>query len=930
MEMSEVAGSLRPGSRWLTPDDPFVGRERECRLLEGMAGSVTGGGAAGVILGDAGIGKTALLGQIARTSTARIAWVRGTESEAVLPFAAAADLLKPFREHFRGLPPAQRHALEIALAISEGAVAGPLAVCAGALGVLAAAGEQRPLLVLVDDLQWVDSASQQLLIFVARRLADEHVVLLFAVRDQPGVPLPTHDLPVLRLSGLSLSECVELAARRRFVVAPEVLASIVAATNGNPLAVLETLARGVSSRSRPGGEQAIAVGQSVEHAWRGVLERLPDRTRRALFAIAITRLARAPGLHVVLDALDLSIADLGPAEEQDLVHVDSDAVDLRHPLLRCVLIDSTPLDVRLSTYRALAEVVHDDLRPWFLSQSVIGPDDEMALELEAAAVSARRRSGYDAAGLLAERSAQLTLDPEARARRLLEAATDGLLGGDPSAAGRAEEALSLRSDAEFLADATLVRGRALAWMGYPAQAYEELTKAAVELMGPWPQRAAGLLAEATLPAAMAGRPDQAIEAALQAEEGFADAPTFRVLAMAGKAYVLCGRVQEGRTRLDAARARIASADPVYDQQAMAILGRGRLWSEEYEEARSTLSTTIDNARQCAAPAILAFALNTRCEVHTWRGQWAAAYADATESLQWAEELHQPAMIGYSLMLLARIDAGRGERDRWEAQIDRARHEAGAFGVDCLRVYEAGVLGFAALTDGDPPIAVEHLERAWGSTTASGMGNPNVVPFAADLVEAHLRCGNPDRASELLAGLDGMAQATGLVFPAAAALRCHGLMADDVDEAADLFASARAVHARQPMPFEQARTLLCEGEVLRRVRRPMAARSPLSEAQAIFERLGAGPWAARAGTELGATGYRATRERDDPFALDILTPQELQIARMIAGGRNNAEAAAALFISRKTVEAHLTRVYRKLAIRSRSELTRTLVARGVVD
>lgn len=642
------------------------------------------------------------------------------------------------------------------------------------------------------------------------------------------------------------------------------------------------------------------------------------------------RFSRSPGLHVVFDALGLSIADLEPAERHGLIHIGSDAVELRHPLLRCVLINSIPLDVRLSTYRALADVVEDDLRPWYLSQSIIGPDNAMALELADAAERARRRSGYGAAGLLSERSAELTRDPETRARRLLEAATDGLLAGDPASAGRAEQALRLRSDAEFVADAMLVRGRALAWMGYPTQAYEELSRTALGLEGLLPQQAAGLLAEATLPAAMAGRPDQAIEAALRAEQCLAGPATFRVLAMLGRAYVLSGRVQEGRERLDAAQARLVSADPVHDQQAVAFLGRGRLWTEEFEEARSTLSATIESARQGATPAVLALALSTRSEVQIWNGQWAAAYADATESLQWAEELHQPAMVGYSLMLLARIDAGRGERDRWEAQIERARRETGVFGVDCLPVYEAGVLGFAALGDGEPPTAVEHLERAWDSTTAAGMGNPNVVPFAADLVEAHIRCGNLDRAATLLECLDESARATGLVYPTAAAIRCHGLLADDVDQAAELFASARIAYSRRPMPFEQARTLLCEGETLRRGRRPGAARGPLNEAQAIFERLGARPWAARARTELGAAGYRATRERDDLLPLEILTPQELQIARMIASGRNNAEAAAALFISRKTIEAHLTRVYRKLAVRSRSELTRMLMARGIVD
>ena len=273
MAMFAVAERFAEGLAEGPPDDTLVGRSRERQLLQALVGSVAGGGASGVVLGEPGIGKTALLREVARHYRDRVCWVRGDESEAVLPFAAAADLLTPFRSVLGSLPCAQRQALEVALALADGPPPNPLAVCAGALGVLAAAGDEQPLVVVVDDLQWIDPESRQLMLFVARRLATEHVVMLFAARDVPGLPCPMGDLPTLRLSGLELGECELLARRRGLAVSRDVLGSIVRATGGNPLAVLETITRGSSLTAA--GEPDVTVGLSAQRAWRGVLYRLP-------------------------------------------------------------------------------------------------------------------------------------------------------------------------------------------------------------------------------------------------------------------------------------------------------------------------------------------------------------------------------------------------------------------------------------------------------------------------------------------------------------------------------------------------------------------------------------------------------------------------------------------------------------------------------
>jgi len=312
----------------------------------------------------------------------------------------------------------------------------------------------------------------------------------------------------------------------------------------------------------------------------------------------------------------------------------------------------------------------------------------------------------------------------------------------------------------------------------------------------------------------------------------------------------------------------------------------------------------------------------------WAGRWAEAQADAAESLRWAEEMGHTSSVGYSLVCLARLDAQRGDRVGCAERILRARREVGPYRIGGLEPHFTDVLGLAALAGGDYEEAATQLDQTFRDTERTRMGNPRVIPFAADLIEAHVRAGHPERAREPLAWLCDAADRTELIWPRAVLARCRGLLAETLEHAEQHFAVAEREHRRQEHPFELARTLLCRGEALRRFRRPAAGRVPLTAAHACFESLGATPWARRAAAELAAAGQR-TLPSSTPAALDLLSPQEVQVARAIAGGLNNAEAASVLFVSRKTVEAHLTRIYRKLGVRSRTDLTRTLVSAGLV-
>jgi DNA-binding CsgD family transcriptional regulator len=354
------------------------------------------------------------------------------------------------------------------------------------------------------------------------------------------------------------------------------------------------------------------------------------------------------------------------------------------------------------------------------------------------------------------------------------------------------------------------------------------------------------------------------------------------------------------------------------------LSLAELWSERPECARTAVNAALCQARRGHSPSLLALALAVRSDLGHRTGDWAAAEADALESITVAGRMTPNGVIAFGLLALARLEAARGGKDRCAALLARSRKEAGPFGVDLRLLLEPAIRGLAALTAGEPGAALEPLESAWAHAESGGVGNPGVVPFLADLAEAHARCGNSGRAREVVSLLEERASRLDLRGLLAGAWRCRGLLAADVGEATAAFAMARDAGDVRSAPFEYARTLLCEGEVLRRLRRPAAARPALRRAVDVFEGLGALAWAGRAAAELSAAGDHPGA-KTGPLTTDVLTPQQLRIARLIAAGHNNVETAEALFLSRKTVEAHLTQVYRKLGVRSRTQLTNALNA-----
>jgi DNA-binding CsgD family transcriptional regulator len=897
-----------------------------------------------MIHGEPGMGKTSLLDFIAdcsKRSDARILSTRGIESEAVLPFAGITDLLSPLRAHLVTLPAIQREALEVCLALSAGPPRGPLAACAGAMGVLTAAADECPLVILVDDFQWLDAESAQILLFVARRLSDEPLAMVLAVRVEPDVALPDAGLPVLSLTGLTTEECAQLATAMNRPVSRQRLASLVGSTGGNPLAVVERLRRGGRDEGSWAGPEGPGLHHSLERTWGRLFDQLPEDARTALFVVVADQ--DAGGRHAVqaLKSLGLSLASLGPAERLSLVASSADAIRLRHPLLRPVVLARTPLAGRVKGYRALAEIADGYSRSWYLAAAAIGPDEAVATALVAAAGEARQRNGLRASARTLHRAAELTANPLVRAERLLQAAHDAHLAGDsPSAVASCEEALSYRGDPSFAVEVQRVAGAALTWMGEPARAVEGMTAAAARARPHDLTRTAQILAEAISPACMQGNVHvvrdlaEQIEGIWRESTNTAAAATPTAFALVAEAFSLNGDIDRAALYVRRAEELLPSSNPIEDLLGVGFLGLTLSQCERYTEARRHQATLLEAARRLGSPTILSFALCLSAEIGWWSGRWTTAYADAAEALQWSSENGQPGLVGQSLSMLDRLDAARGDRASCEAHVDRGRREVEPRGVGCMPVHSLAALGLAALSVGDLADAVTKLQQSWDLACGLGVGNPDVVPMAGDLAEALARTGENGRCAQVLHWLENRATSTGLAYPRAVAWRARGILATDADHAQALFAkSLSALGDADQIPFERARTLLCSGAALRRNRRPVAAREPLNRALALFDGLGARPWAARTSAELAASGVKDQRFTMAPTAamrLKELSPQELQVARVAARGQNNIEVAAALFVSRKTVEAHLTRVYRKLGIRSRTELARILLANGIPD
>jgi ATP/maltotriose-dependent transcriptional regulator MalT len=910
------------------------GREAECLRLDGLLNAAREGTSSALLIrGEPGVGKSALLRYAQDHATGMTTVVaRGMESESELPFAGLADLVRPLSHALAGIPPLQAAVLAGAVALGPPVEGDRFAVCAATLSMLAAAAESSPLLVIVDDIQWLDTGSAEAVLFAARRIRAEGVVLLFAIREGEPTALDLSDLPLLTLIGLDEEDSIHLLADQTTVpVAPRVAAAIHAATRGNPLALMEiptllTKAQRIGIEPLP---DPLPSGPRLEHAFVRRAAALPVQTQRALLVAAASESTDIGPVRQAIEQLDIAPQALDAAENAGLVSLDGADVRFRHPLIRSAIYQSATAVNRREAHRALARALEAepdaDRRTWHLAAAAEEPDESVASDLEQTAIRSMARSGYAASGRAFDRAARLTPDPGDRARRLLAAANAFYLAGrHDEALHRLDEATACVPNPRGRSEIQHLRAVIEMWGRSPMVAHELLMAEAERALPDDPEVAAGLLAEASAPCFMAGDLRKAMSTAKRAyalaQQASSETPLLVCVILAA-AMVVSGESVAAQQLLDESLARFTTSG--YGAAGfMQFLLFSLLPAERYDEARQLVVAAVAGARAVGAVGLLPYALAVQSEVEFRTGNWSAAYATASESMRLANETGQGNASSYSLVCLARIEAAQGRDADCFAHVRSAMVIARTHGAESIFSYAESALGLLELGRGRPEQAITHLEEVARLIKTHGVGDPNLVQWQPDLIESLVRLGRTTEALRALDVLETQAVHTERIWAQSAAARCRGYLADGASFESH-FSRALALHQLKVAPFEIARTQLCFGEALRRYRRRVEARHHLHEALHAFERLGADPWANRARAELAATGERS-RKRDVAVSRQ-LTPQELQIALVVAGGSTNREAAAQLFLSPKTVEAHLSSLYAKLGVRSRSELARVFAS-----
>ncbi|MGY1616762.1 LuxR C-terminal-related transcriptional regulator [Geodermatophilus sp. SYSU D00691] len=870
-----------------------------------------------VIRGEPGAGKSALLSWAAqRAGPARCLRAAGVESELELPFAVLQQLLVPVVDRLDGLPPVQADALRGALGLGPGRGSDRFLVGIGVLSLLAEVAADSGAVCLVDDAQWADAASVAALVFAARRLEAEGAVLVVATRSAGGDAFAAAGLPELVLGGLDPEAAAALVAQRAPTAAVDVRRQLVAGTGGNPLALVEL--PGVLTAAQLAGLEPLPdplpVGAGVERVFAALAARLPEPTRRLLVLTAADDTGRLGVIGRAAAAEGLDLAALGPAEADGLVRIAGGRVEFRHPLARSAVYQDAGFADRRAAHHGLAAVLDGaedvDRRTWHLAAGAVPPDDAVADLLEASADRARTRSGPASAAAALSRSAALTAPSERRGRRLVAAAEASWAAGHPARAAQLlDEAEPLLQAPEQRAALNGLRGLIELSGGSPETAYPLLVTAALD--APDRSTAVAGLALAGEAASLAGG-ERAVELGrlvrqLVPGDAGVDGPVVDMLT--GVAELSAGNWADGATRL---RRVLGSARRAEEPLALLRAGQAALLLGDEVAARRCYLRAEAILRRTGGIGLLATTLNRLAFSYAQSGLLADAEEKCQEGERLARELGQQSATGD--VVLALVAAWRGDEESCRRHAGGAAEQAEARRLGAVRAGAAWALGLLDLGLGRPDQALARLAPV---VAGRGSSHPAVALWATpDVVEAAARAGRPEDARAALQRFGDWARRAGTPWGIALARRgAAQLSGGDLGS----YEEALEQHVAVARPLDEARTRLAYGESLRRQRRRVDARLALRAAAEAFDRAGAVPWADRARVELRATGE--TFGRRQPTEWDRLTPQELQITRLAAGGASNPEIATQLFLSRKTVEYHLHKVFTKLGVGGRAELAR---------
>jgi DNA-binding CsgD family transcriptional regulator len=906
------------------PGGQLLGRERERAALDRLLEAATSGhGGVLVVRGEPGVGKTALLEYAVEAGRGfRIARTFGVEAEMELPFAAVQQLCSPFFELMEHLPQPQHDALGVAFGLSTGPPPDRFLVGLAVLGLLAEAAEEQPLVCVVDDAQWLDSASARTLAFVARRLLAEKIALVFATRELgdalAGLP-ELHVAPLGRRDARALLESV-LPAR----LDENVLERIVAETRGNPLGLLE-LPRGLTPTQLAGGfglPAAVPLSASIEEGYTRRLARLPYASRRLLLVAAADPVGDPTLVWRAAERLGIPDSAAHIVESEELLAL-SPRVVFRHPLVRSAIYGAAGRNERREVHRALADATDPDVDPdrraWHRAQATATPDEDVAAELERSAGRAQARGGLAAVAAFLERAAALTPEPTHRGQRLLAAA------GAKRDAGDLEAALGLLVDVEAgvldelgRARVDLLRAQIALEQWRGGDAGRLFLSAASRLEPLDPELARETYLEA-LGGAMAndaevvGGAPAVAAAARAAPPGTVPPRTVDMLLDAFAIRLTDGYAAAAPTlarALELLLANDVSDEDVGRQLSVSATRNGNVVALEMwdDEALHRLAARqVQVARDAGALAHLQFALSFLARSHMLAGELTTATLMIDEARLIAEATSNPALVNAPMILAA----WRGDEAHASELIDATSEEA------ATRRWTSNNYARSVLYNG---LGRHDAARdaAWEAFQPDPIGYGTwLLP---ELAEAASRTGDRALLESALGWLSERTRATNSGWAAGIEARVRALLSEG--EVADSLYRQSIEHLSGTRArLELARTHLLYGEWLRRERRRRDARKQLRTALEALTSMGAEAFARRAERELLATGERARKRTVD--TLDQLTPQETQVARLVAQGDTNREIAAQLFISPSTVEYHLRKAFRKLDVKSRTQLAHRL-------
>lgn len=878
--------------------------------------------------GEAGIGKTALLTDLeASTDGFRTLRACGVQAESQVAYAGLLSLCRPLLGSLGVIPAGHADAVRAALGLVGGAATTQrLLVGAGFLDLLAAESLAKPLLVLVDDLHWLDGPSAQAVLFALRRLDAEPVAVVVAVRTAAALPARLDGVSHLVLTGLDTAAARAMVGRLAPGTAPEVADRLQQATGGNPLALAE-IAASLSDAQRSGREiltDPLPGPKDLQAWYAGRVASFADQTQRALLVAAAAGDTTITLLAPALARLDCEMDDLAPAAESGLVTIERAGVRWRHPLVRSGVYYGAPVPDRRGAHLAIAAGLapQDPAWAWHQLAAAKGPDESVARALDRVSSDARTRAGFSTAAAASEQAARISPSPPDAQRRLYHAADAAWLGGDPARAIRLlNEALAGSSADQVLHGQMLfLRGYTEYATGDLLNAADLLHRAAGLLWSAEPEAAAQALGEAVLASWWAGEASQMRTDAELLESLAAAHPRVATYARfaAGTALMFAGHSGQGTAFIEQALAdhhdaRAESADP---RDIWVVAGLG--WLGRTAEGRSEAEARLLAFRRSGVLGMLPRLLRMLSSQDLDDDRWDDAAAEATEGLEWCGELSQAGHRSELLAVLATVAAWRGEPNECSRCASLAVTEAEAHGNYWTPLVARRALALSHLGHRRYELAAAAFEPIVDVPLARGLRGPTLASFP-DLIEALVRLGRHEDAAMRTAQFEE--RLTGIADPRAGPLllRCRALI-DSPSDAGACYEAALAGHGAEPDAFVVSRTRLVYGEWLRRRGRRREARAQLSAALDDFASYRAIPWAERARDELRASGATLAPR---PVATGRLTPGERRVATLAAQGLPTKELCAQLYLSHKTVETHLGRVYRKLGVRNRTELARRM-------